>query len=507
MSAHFHWEKLIAPHNFFTKSAFKFTVRLPILLPFLLLATLRLGAQDFLGYSHSNYAGIAGAAYNPASLADHRYSMDILAAGFSVELGNNYVGVKRGELRNPGFGPQHLYLRERNTKKAVFFRNEILLPGIMFSNEKFGWGVDLRVRTYANVDGISPELAHIFVNEFNDEPIFGQDLYNRHLGVTVLSWAELGGTYARTIWSGAEHFVSVGARPKLLLGLASAYAFLNDAGYQFHNDSTLTIYDADFQFAHSDQLAFSSSFQPSYKLGFHPGVGADIGIVYEHRPEALQNDKNNQFKPWPGFRERPEYQYRLGASITDLGIIHFRSGEISDHYTVDANSWDLDDVAFDSTSPPPLQSTFKLRTGSSNSGEPYWMRLPLALNLQYDQRIAKDVYVNATSFTALYLRNNNGKKVHELTRLTVTPRWEKRWFGVWSPLSFSRLGTFSMGAGVRLGPLVVGTNDIWNFALRNKKIYSADIYALLKVPLFPLPGKKSKKGKQNTGSPIDECPD
>ena len=39
----------------------------------------------------------------------------------------------------------------------------------MFSNGKTGWGVDLKIRTYVNVDGISNDLAHIFANELNDE--------------------------------------------------------------------------------------------------------------------------------------------------------------------------------------------------------------------------------------------------------------------------------------------------------------------------------------------------
>ncbi|TND00365.1 MAG: hypothetical protein FD123_4384 [Bacteroidetes bacterium] len=135
------------------------------------------------------------------------------------------------------------------------------------------------------------------------------------------------------------------------------------------------------------------------------------------------------------------------------------------------------------------------------------MRTPLALNLQYDQRLAKDVYVNATAYSGLYLRNVSFKRVNELTRLTVTPRWEKRWLGVWMPLSFSRLGTFSVGSGVRLGPLVVGTNDILFYLLKNKPAYSADMYFVLKVPLFPLGKGGKSKNKTRSGGSVDECAD
>ena len=41
----------------------------------------------------------------------------------------------------------------------------------------------------------------------------------------------------------------------------------------------------------------------------------------------------------------------------------------------------------------------------------------------------------------------------------------------------------------------IGTNDILNWALRNKKIYTLDLYFVLKVPLFPFGSGKTKKGK------------
>ncbi len=482
-------------------------MRLSLFLLALCSSTLTFG-QDLLGYGHSNYAGIAGASYNPASLADSRYSLDIMVFGFGLEAGNNYIGVKRSEIFNPNFGTENMYLKTRDTKKAVFFRNEVLLPGVMFSNKDYGWGIDMKVRSYVNVDGVETELAHFIAFELNDPPNFNQSMYNRHIGITALSWAEIGGTYAKTIWTGAEHFVAFGARPKFLLGLAAAYVFVNDLGYAFRDDSTLNVVRADVEFGHSDNFTFNSGYQPSWRMGFNPGIGVDIGFVYEHRPDEMQEEKKeDKEKPWPGYRDRPKYKYRIGVALTDLGIIHFRHGEFSDHYTVDANMWDLDDQTFDTTSPLPMFNTFELRQGGSKTATGLWMRLPLALNIQYDYMIRKDVFVNATCFSAIYFRNNDGRKVHELTRLSITPRWERRWFAAWMPVSFSRLGILALGAGFRLGPFAIGTTDILNFVLRKKTVYSADIYFVLKVPLFPTGSGKAKKRKTKKGSDVDDCPD
>jgi hypothetical protein len=476
-----------------------------LFLPIALLFSCFAFAQDYLGYAHSNYAGIVGASYNPASLADNLYSKDILLCGAGAEIGNNYVGIKRSSLTK-NFGPEDMRLRTRDTKKAAFVRNEILLPGYMQSNGKMGWGIDLKVRTYANVEGLSEDLAHIFVFELDDPTHFEHTLYNRHVGVTAMSWMEIGGTYAKTIWTGAEHYVSVGVRPKLCFGMGALYAFVNDAGYNFRNDSTLSIARADADFGISDNFKFNTSMQPSWSMGFNPGLGIDGGIIYEFRPDEMQKDEKEKKKEkdWPGFRDRPVYKYRIGISLTDLGFVYFHHGEFSDHYAIETNLWDYDNDVWNPTSPAPLSSLFDQRSGGSKEGKPMFMRLPLAMHLQYDYFVGKFFYINATAFEGIYLRNNDGKKVHELTRFSVTARWDKRWYGFWMPVSFSRFGNLNVGGGFRVGPLILGTTNLF-WLLPDKNNYTADIYFVIKIPLFPT-GTRTKKRKINTDGKVDECP-
>ena len=464
-------------------------------------------AQDFLGYGHSNYAGIVGATYNPASLADNVYSTDILLCGGGLEVGNNYVGIKRSSI-NVNFGTKDMILRSLNTKKAAFARNEILLPGVMFSNGKSGWGIDMKIRSYANVDGVSKDLAHFFVFDLKDPPHYERTFYNRHVGVTALSWLEIGGTYAKTIWTGADRFVAVGVRPKFLLGLGAMYAFVNDMGYNIRNDTTVSIARANADFGISNNFTFNSSNQPSWKMGFNPGLGIDGGIIYEYRPSELQKDEKDRKKekPWPGFRQRPVYKYRIGISLVDLGFVHFRYGEFSDQYALKTNLWDYNNKVWNPTSPTPLYDLFELRSHGSKEGKGMWMRLPFALNLQYDYMVRENLYVNATAYTGIYLRNTDGRKVHELTRLSVTPRWEKRWYGVWVPVSFSRLGNLTVGTGFRFGPFVIGTTNVLPLVFKNYKTYTADLYFALKIPLFPTGKMSKKKAKPNTNGKVDECP-
>ncbi|HTL82092.1 MAG TPA: DUF5723 family protein [Bacteroidia bacterium] len=479
-----------------------------ILLLFAFFSLTFLHAQSFLGYEHSNYAGIVGASYNPASLADNNYSLDILLIGADVEGANNYVGIKRKDFGIPDWGTQNLYLRDgRNTKKAAFARAELLLPAFMVSNERYGWGIDMKIRTYADADGIEPPLAHLLARGLKD-PADYQEFHNNHVGVNACSWFELGGTYAKVIWTGAEHFVSIGFRPKFLLGLGAAYTFVNDLEYQAYSDSTVGVFRSDVKFGHSDNFSFDEDFNPSYKIGFNPGFGIDAGMIYEFRPDDKQKDKKDKAKPWPGLRdeERPYWKYRMGISLTDLGIIHFHSGQYTDHYQANSNLWYINDSALSYTAPGPIYNNFTLGNAGSLSGKGLWMRTPLALDLFYDYHFTDHVYFNAQSFTGLYSRGTDFRKVHELTRLSVTARYETRWYGAWIPVSFTRMGTVSVGAGGRIGPFIIGTTDVLNFMLKNKKIYNADLYFAIKVPLFPTGKFKTKKGKIKTGGPVDQCP-
>ena len=50
-------------------------------------------AQDFLGYSASEYAGVTAIDIQPANLADNRFKFDMTLFGTHVKAYNNYVGI------------------------------------------------------------------------------------------------------------------------------------------------------------------------------------------------------------------------------------------------------------------------------------------------------------------------------------------------------------------------------------------------------------------------------
>ncbi|HLG04152.1 MAG TPA: DUF5723 family protein [Bacteroidia bacterium] len=464
-----------------------------------------LNGQSFLGYNSSLYAGVNAASYNPATVADNVYSTDILAAGLSFSVANDYVGLERAGFLYKRIRYAQVHYRENDRKKSAFGRAEILFPGIMVSRENSGWAVDAKFRNYFNMEGVDEVLAHAFITGFRDPADYISGQFAKHIGVTQLSWLELGAAFARTWPMEVGNYLSVGVRPKLLLGLSAGYIFVNTTGYQILNDSTMVISEGQASYAHSDNFIFAPSYDPDFRLRFNPGLGADLGFVYEYRPADLQ-PKDPKDESRCGYNKRKVYKYRLAVSILDMGMIRFKKGKYSSGHTLSASQWNIKHQPFDSTAPGDLYRNFGLHETGKNAGEIFWMRTPLTFNAYYDYLIRDHYFINVQTFAALYKRSSDAKKVNELTRISITGRWENEKFGVWLPVSYTRMRTLSLGFGFRIGPLIIGTDDILNLAIGRKAAYNQDFYLDLKFPFTSVCKARANK-KEKKAPLIDKCTD
>ncbi|HET6993209.1 MAG TPA: hypothetical protein VFJ43_17880, partial [Bacteroidia bacterium] len=134
-------------------------------------------AQDFLPYANSNYAGVSGVDLNPACIADSRYKVDVLLAGFSFNASNNYVGISKTAFAHPNgsffqaikdtsgngfpafndslFQQHYLTTRDNSQVKSAFVSNRVQLPAFMVTlNSKSALALSAEIRTMVNVDGV-----------------------------------------------------------------------------------------------------------------------------------------------------------------------------------------------------------------------------------------------------------------------------------------------------------------------------------------------------------------
>lgn len=529
----------------------------------MLISALNLKSQDFLGYSSSNYNGITGVLVNPANVVESRMKFDMTLVGFNMAAGNNYIGLKRSALARSGkltsgYYPafddpqfQNRYLTEviNDKDKAVFLSLRVNGPSFLVNlNRKNAIGFTSSSRTYVNVDGVNPELARLIYYDIGrgigGDPV--KDFYKKPFNVdyfsaNINSWLEYGLTYGHVFRDKDEHYLKAGATVKYLQGVASAYFNVKDLSYQFNNDTILGVFHTDINYGHSNNLEFSGlegdykntnptvndptlngTFANGYpKLASLPGWGFDFGVVYEFRPDYASHkyDMDGETGLWR--KDKNKYKLKVGVSLTDLGYIKYAKGKYSNNVTLD---WDsirfrklLDNNYYDVVNGDTLKwqdypiynfdrVLDSLSTYNNEQGT-YKMYLPTALSFQIDYNIWKDFYINLTPNIAFKFKNKEAK-VHEWTNVSLTPRWDHRWFGVSIPISYNQFYAnagqpISVGAGFRVGPLIFGTNRLATYLSTKKDVFGADLYAMLKIPI-PYHGPRDKD-KDKVSDKKDKC--
>jgi outer membrane protein OmpA-like peptidoglycan-associated protein len=496
---------------------------------FLFLITLqfssKLFAQDFLGFSNSNYAGVTGISLQPASIVDDRMKFDMTLFGFNAAFYNNYLGIKKSALtprkevdkngyviwfptlaRDTDIVHNSMEEKVNNKYKSVYTGLRINMPSFMiYCNHKNSVAFTWDIRNQLNVDGISPDLAKLIIEGLDFPKLWESNapkLNSKNVSIQQMTWAEYGITYGRVLKEDNEHAFKVAGRLKFLQGILSSYMNIKDFNFNVPNDTLMTFLRSEVSYGHSRNFEFEGNNIKLKTLESYPGIGADLGVVYEWRPnfKSYKYDMDNETDLWR--RDKNKYKVRVGFSILDIGRIKFQKGTLSNNFIADFNRFNL--KAFDTIQTVmEFDSILRRSFPIVNPTTTYKMTLPTAFSFQFDYNIWKDVYVNVTPFLTLKYKNRE-TKIHEYNAISITPRWDHKWFGVFLPMQYHQLDGFRFGATVRLGPIIIGTTNLTPF-ISNKSMFGGDIHALLKIPV-PFNAPKDRD-KDKISDRKDKCKD
>ena len=127
-------------------------------------------AQDFSGLSSGNWAGIQNLHVNPANVVDHRYVVDVNLFSVHLNVMNNYLGMRKEPVLNPGLFSEYNYndfdslylVRDTVGNKQFMTSTRIQLPSFMFQiTPKDGIGISTNYRVMANIGSISEDIAQL----------------------------------------------------------------------------------------------------------------------------------------------------------------------------------------------------------------------------------------------------------------------------------------------------------------------------------------------------------
>ena len=451
-------------------------------------------SQDYLGFANSAFAGVNGIDVNPASIVNNPRKWDVTIIGLSFSGANNYLGFQKRALEHtgstfygdyPAFSDTKFvnnYFTQRNVKAiSVFAAANITLPSFMFTRKKHkdAFAFTCKTRVYANVDGLNPALAQIVMSGATDSSLFNQDLSATRISAQTMVWNEYGITYGKTIMQTNNERLNVAGRVKLLQGLYSMYVFIKDVNYKFLLADSLLLVTSQVNYGHSPNLEFNPD---ALKFGFggKPSFGLDIGATYEFHPLTdVRSRMSSQSKTTP---LQQEYRYKLGFSIQDMGWITYLKPEHARDFTMELNPT-LDFGSLQGSGKTPLadvDDSLNIKYPMNMSDNKFRMNLPTLMSLQGDYYAGKNIYINSTVNTAFQFKND-ANKIHEVTTLSITPRWDWKWLGLYIPLSYNKFSHFRLGLSTRIGPLILGMADILPI-ISKRDVYGADFHVMLKVP-------------------------
>ena len=96
--------------------------------------------------------------------------------------------------------------------------------------------------------------------------------------------------------------------------------------------------------------------------------------------------------------------------------------------------------------------------------------MPSAIHLNADWNFNNSFYVNLNTDLSL-ISKNKLRSNHISNTISLTPRFESKSFSFYLPMSLIRYSGFQVGAGLRYGPLYVGSGNIFSLYPVNGNLF------------------------------------
>lgn len=420
-------------------------------------------AQNYIGFSADNYSGVHGVIFNPSSIVDSRFRTDINLISGSAFLGSDYFSLDLNSAlkATDGFNLDGNFSENVQEDNQFFLNLDVLGPSVMFNiNKKNSIALTTRLRTFFNLNNINGEFYQNITNNFDQDENFDFQLNN--LSGTMHVWGEFGLTYGRVLMERERDFLKGGLTLKYLQG----------AGSLFANSPSMTgSYDAVAQ-----SLTTTGSLSYGTTPGFEnedvefsnlsSGIGVDLGLTYEYRPKLFGDTISKKIN---------KYKFKLGVSITDLGSISYDGSSVTTYdlnNTIDTEEFENKDT--ETVLDENYQGEEDIITTKIN--------LPTALHILADYQIRQRLYLSVQGSLSLVTADKEFTN-RIINTIVASPRLETRWLSIYLPVSLRQYDGLSMGAGLRFGPLMVGSGSVISNVIGDSS-KTTDIYAGLKIPIY-----------------------
>lgn len=418
-------------------------------------ASLSLCAQQFNGYIYSDFSGVLSTRVQPARIAGSPYKYD-----FNVLNTNYYVTNNIGFLQRGAEGTK--FIRHIN-QESKFLHTNIGLGGLsaMLSLPRNqGLAIQFQMKSIGSINNMSPDFISQ-VNRFNDPRFLDSSIADQSGDFAFSLWQEFSLTYAFIKKGGGFHRWKVGATLKFVNPIANIWAGIGEIDYAIDDTGLASFSNFVVEAGYSSNLDDFELFDGTESFnklpkgtGFKPA--ADIGVVYErvaYRPDPRAENGT-------GLERDITYEFRLGASITDIGRMQFEQGSAAfstNGVLPGTGLVDFNNLFGDLNSFRELRTSLESILQVQDKTGSYTVTLPTSLNLNYDYNFGNKFYINAAGRFDLTGLIPADYRVNYPSSITVTPRHETGISGFYLPIYFNLNGDTDIGIAFRYGPFTLGT--------------------------------------------------
>jgi outer membrane protein OmpA-like peptidoglycan-associated protein len=460
-----------------------------ILVLLILTASIHLKAQSYLGYFHDNYAGVQSVLFNPASIADSRFKTDINLFSISGSVQNDLYGVRLFDVYKDGYDFDREAKMTPSNANNGLANFDIMGPSFMFNiAPKHTIAVFTRARSVSNVRNINGYLIDQVKDGLDESSDFNLNAGNANGSSNT--WGELGISYAAVLYQKNQHFLKGGLTAKYLQGGVNGYVRGKDVNVTYAQN---TVDPSQGLLMSSGEITIGASqdFEANEDYDFDAksrGFGFDFGLVYEWRPDYADYDLDNAKPADNNFRDLNKYKLRFGLSVTDIGSIDYKNAK-QDTYNV--NGVITQQMIDDADNLYDFLNEHYTKTSTSKGAK---TNLPTALHADVDWNMYRKFYLNLNGDINMVSANKlNSYGIAD--RVSLTPRYESRWFSYYMPLTWMEYSGMQVGSGIRVGVFFIGSGSVVS-NLVSKESKGADFHLGMKIPVY------EKKFKDTDGDGV-----
>lgn len=455
----------------------------------------RTSAQDMLGLTLGNYAGINSLQLNPSAMNHSRQYLDVQIIGADVFFQNNYLYQAKEDYSfwhffQPGYQyPTHLesygteerafYTIKNGRNKNAFLNLRINGPGAMLIWDRHAVALTTAIRADLSIYNLPENVANFMYLGLNYVPQHNINyIITRPFGASFAAWGEIGLSYSYLLYQKRYDRISVGASVRRLFGLGGGYLYVDEMDYVVPDDSTMIVNNMDAEYGISVPLDYTTNEFVSGNWVKGGGFGFDFGVTYTRTLKSSYS----QYIRRPCEARYDDYLYRIGVALLDIGRIRFRDNAAL--YAIDDRSsywYDVNELQFNNIQwfSDTVSYRFYGDPSASYRDNEIKVWLPSALSIQFDYHYAGPWYVNTSLIWGFRVSKSSIKRP---AVLSVTPRYEKDWFEASLPITLYDWYLPRIGLALRFYGVTIGTEKLGQF-FKISDFTGMDLYFAVKIQL------------------------